>query len=156
MYSSRGKKCATGTGVSKKIDVAFVGGTQLSNHVLRPDLARFGRKRRARIEPAYRPMQPPRPALLGLVLLAALLSIGAGRARAAAYVPHEVIVGYRAGAVETPALAGLGVRSSTPAPTPGSRVLHLRPGESVAAAIAVFGVLGLLPPPADAMCNCAQ
>ncbi len=74
--------------------------------------------------------------LLGLGLLAAALAGGAARARAADYVPHEVIVGYRTGAVETPALARLGVRSSTPAPTPGSRVLHLRSGESVTAAIA--------------------
>ena len=77
--------------------------------------------------------------MLGLSLLAALLAggaAGAARASAAAYVPHEVIVGYRPGAVETPALARFGVRSSTAAPTPGSRVLHLRRGESVSAAIA--------------------
>jgi serine protease len=75
-------------------------------------------------------------ALLGLGLLVVALAGGAARARAADYVPHEVIVGYRTGAVETPALARFGVRSSTPAPTPGSRVLHLRPGASVTAAIA--------------------
>jgi serine protease len=84
-------------------------------------------------------------AALGLSLLAATLAAlagGAARARAADYVPHEVIVGYRAGASETPALARLGVRSSTPAPTPGSRVLHLRAGESVPAAIARLGRQG--------------
>jgi serine protease len=135
-YSSRGKKCGPDTGVSRKIDVVFAGGTQLSNHVLRPDLARFGRKRRAGVQPVHPSRQPLRLALLAFALLAALLAFGAARARAAAYVPHEVIVGYRSGGVETPALARLGVRSSTPAPTPGSRVLHLRPGESVAAAIA--------------------
>jgi serine protease len=70
------------------------------------------------------------------MLLAVVLTFGAARARAAAYVPREVIVGYRAGAVETPALARFGVRSSTPAPTPGTRVLHLRSGETVSAAIA--------------------
>jgi serine protease len=75
-------------------------------------------------------------AVLGLALLAAALTVGAARARAAGYVPHEVIVGYRPGAVETPALAGMGVRSSTPAATPGSRVLHLGRGESVHTAIA--------------------
>jgi serine protease len=75
-------------------------------------------------------------ALLGLSLLVAVLAGGVARARAADYVPHEVIVGYRIGADETPALARLGVRSSTAAPTPGSRVLHLRPGASVPAAIA--------------------
>ena len=74
--------------------------------------------------------------MLGLTLLAAALAFGAAGASAAGYVPHEVIVGYRPGAVETPALARFGVRSSTPAPAPGSRVLHLRPGESVSAAIA--------------------
>ncbi|HTU97822.1 MAG TPA: S8 family serine peptidase [Solirubrobacteraceae bacterium] len=79
---------------------------------------------------------PLRLAGLGLVLLATVLAGAAAQARAADYVPHEVIVGYRAGAVETPALARLGVRSSSPAATPGSRVLHLRPGESVPAAIA--------------------
>jgi serine protease len=98
----------------------------------------LGRKRGAGIKAAYLLWQPLRLALLGLTLLAAALAVGAGAAgaRAAGYVPHEVIVGYRAGAVETPALARFGVRSSSPAPTPGSRVLHLRPGESVAAAIA--------------------
>jgi serine protease len=80
--------------------------------------------------------QSLRLALLSLSLLAGMLAVGAARARAAAYVPNEVIVGYRAGAVETPALARFGVRSSTPAPTPDSRVLHLRRGESVTAAIA--------------------
>jgi serine protease len=57
-------------------------------------------------------------------------------AQAADYVPHEVIVGYRAGAVETPALSGVAVRSSSPASAPRSRVLRLRGGESVAAAVA--------------------
>jgi serine protease len=64
-----------------------------------------------------------------------VLSVSA-TARAAEYVPHEVIVGYRAGAVETPALARFGVRSSSPASAPRSRVLHLRAGESVATAVA--------------------
>ena len=64
-----------------------------------------------------------------------MLSVSA-TARAAEYVPHEVIVGYRAGAVETPALARFGVRSSSPASAPRSRVLHLRAGESVATAVA--------------------
>jgi serine protease len=74
------------------------------------------------------------PVLLGLVLLAVLAL--AASAHAADYVPHEVIVGYRAGAVETTALSRLGVRSSSPAPAPGSRVLHLRGSESVSGAIA--------------------
>jgi serine protease len=96
----------------------------------------LGRKRGVGIEAGQRYGPSLRLALLGFSLLAAALSFGAARARAAAYVPHEVIVGYRAGAVETPALARFGVRSSTPAPAPGSRVLHLRSGESVSAAIA--------------------
>jgi serine protease len=99
----------------------------------------LGRKRGAEISAAYLSRHPLRLTVLGLSLLAAALAfgaIGAARASAAGYVPHEVIVGYRSGAVETPALARFGVRSSTPAPTPGSRVLHLRRGESVSAAIA--------------------
>ncbi|MFL5864795.1 MAG: S8 family serine peptidase [Solirubrobacteraceae bacterium] len=67
-------------------------------------------------------------ALLGVIGCAA-------SAQAAGYVPHEVIVGYRAGAVEVPALSRLGVRSTAPAGTPGSRLLHLRAGESVPGAI---------------------
>ncbi|HYZ80896.1 MAG TPA: S8 family serine peptidase [Solirubrobacteraceae bacterium] len=74
------------------------------------------------------------PVLLGLALLA-VLGLAAS-AQAADYVPHEVIVGYRAGAVETRALSRLGVRSRAPAPAPGSQVLHLRGGESVSGAIA--------------------
>jgi serine protease len=89
----------------------------------------------------------------GVALLAALVLAGAvavpgaraaaapgsgaaaGRAHVAEYVPHEVIVGYRPGVVETTAVARLGARSSTPAATPRSRILHLRPGQSVTAAI---------------------
>lgn len=96
----------------------------------------MGRKRSADIQSAHIFTQPLPLALLGLVLLALVLVCGAARARAAAYVPDEVIVGYRAGAVETPALARFGVRSSSPAAAPDSRVLHLRHGESVTEAIA--------------------
>jgi serine protease len=135
-YSSRGKKCEPDTRVFKKIDVLLDGGTSLLNHVLRPDRGRLGRRRHTEIEPAHPFWQPLRLALLGLTLLVAVVALGAARAQAAAYVPHEVIVGYRPGAVETPALARVGVRSSTAAPTPGTRVLHLRRGESVPAAIA--------------------
>jgi len=75
---------------------------------------------------------------LALVAVAclAILAFVASAAQAAGYVPHEVIVGYRTGALETPALSRLGVRSSSATATPGSRVLHLRRGESVSDAIA--------------------
>lgn len=96
----------------------------------------MGRKRSAGAQSTHTFTQPLPLALLGLVLLAFVLLFGAARARAAAYVPNEVIVGYRPGAVETPALARFGVRSSTPAAAPDSRVLHLRRGESVSEAIA--------------------
>jgi serine protease len=98
----------------------------------------LGRKRGEGKEAGHLLRKRLRVSALGLGLLAALAALagGAPRARAADYVPHEVIVGYRTGASETPALARFGVRSSTPAPTPGSRVLHLRPGESVRVAIA--------------------
>ncbi|HEX3979195.1 MAG TPA: S8 family serine peptidase [Solirubrobacteraceae bacterium] len=96
----------------------------------------MGRKWGAGRQAPHLSWQALRLVLLGLSLLTAALAFGAARARAAAYVPREVIVGYRPGAVETPALSRFGVRSSSPAPAPGSRVLHLRPGESVSAAIA--------------------
>ncbi|MFL5860539.1 MAG: S8 family serine peptidase [Solirubrobacteraceae bacterium] len=71
--------------------------------------------------------------LLGVALLA-VIGFDAS-AQAAAYVPHEVIIGYRAGAVERPALSRLGEGSTSSSGTPGSRVLHLRAGETVAGAI---------------------
>ncbi|MGH2893002.1 MAG: S8 family serine peptidase, partial [Solirubrobacteraceae bacterium] len=117
-------------------DVLLCGGYSLFNHVLRPVRACSWRKHRETFKAAHLPRHLLRVALLGPCLLAAVLALGAARARAADYVPHEVIVGYRTGAVETPALARLGVRSSAPAATPGTRVLHLGPGESVPAAIA--------------------
>jgi serine protease len=96
----------------------------------------LGRRHGETVEATHPPRHPLRVALLGLSLLAAALAAGVTQARAADYVPHEVIVGYRPGTVATPALTRLGVRSSTPAATPGTRVLHLRLGESVPAAIA--------------------
>src|SRR6185312_8007124 len=94
-YSSRGKKCGPDTRVFMKIDVLLDRGNSLFNHVLRPDRARLGRKRSAEIQSAHIFTQPLPLALLGLVLLALVLACGAARARAAAYVPDEVIVGYR-------------------------------------------------------------
>ncbi|MGZ4176494.1 MAG: S8 family serine peptidase [Solirubrobacteraceae bacterium] len=95
----------------------------------------MGRKRHASLAARRIAGRASAPALLGLTLLTITLSLAAS-ARAADYVPHEVIVGYRAGVVETPALRRFGVRSSSPAPTPGSRLLHLRGGERVTDAIA--------------------
>jgi serine protease len=70
-------------------------------------------------------------ALLGIWLIA-----GGGSARAAAYVPHEVIVGYRSGATTSTDALRMVARRSVPAPAPRSRLLQLPRGESVAAAIA--------------------
>ncbi len=53
-----------------------------------------------------------------------------------AYVPGQVIVGYTPTANMTADALVVGVRRSTMAPAPRSRVLHLPRGESVAAAIA--------------------
>ncbi len=83
-------------------------------------------------------------ALLGLTLVAVLLIAGAASARAAAspahhrigaYVPHEVIVGYRPGVVVATAARQMGVRRTSPAPSPRSRVLHLPARQSVSATI---------------------
>jgi serine protease len=71
-----------------------------------------------------------------LALLAIGLIAGVGSARAAAYVPHEVIVGYRSGATVTTHELRMVARRSVPAPAPRSRLLQLPRGESVAAAIA--------------------
>ncbi len=79
----------------------------------------------------------PLPAVvLGLLALLLGLATAPGTARAAVYVPHEVIVGYQSAAVETADALRIGVHHSTAAPAPRSRVLHLPPGESVATAIA--------------------
>jgi serine protease len=80
--------------------------------------------------------QPLRAVITGIALLALWSAAGAGGARAAAYVPREVIVGYRPGAVMTAAEIQMGARRAAPAPAPDSRVLHLPTGESVTAAIA--------------------
>ena len=74
--------------------------------------------------------------LIGLALFGVWLAAGAGRAAAAAYVPHEVIVGFRAGARVSSYELGRVARGSEAAPAPHSRVLQLPPGESVPAAIA--------------------
>jgi serine protease len=79
---------------------------------------------------------PRHAVLLWLTLLAVWLIADSGSARAAAYVPHEVIVGYRAGATVSRDELARVARRSVVAPAPRSRLLQLPPGESVAAAIA--------------------
>lgn len=67
----------------------------------------------------------------GFLLVALAWSVQAPAARAADYVPHEVIVGYRRGAPDAVARAAeahLGLRRVTPAPAPYSRILHVAPG----------------------------
>ncbi len=71
-----------------------------------------------------------------LALLTVWLIADAGSARAAAYVPHEVIVGYRPGATVATDELGMVARRSVRAPAPRSRLLQLPRGESVASAIA--------------------
>ncbi|MFZ0041711.1 MAG: S8 family serine peptidase [Solirubrobacteraceae bacterium] len=84
---------------------------------------------------------PPRAATVGLAVLALsvlLALLGAGGARAAAYEPHEVIVGYKSAAVAGVAAGDeirMGMRSAAPSAVPGSRVLRLPGRESVAAAL---------------------
>ncbi len=84
-----------------------------------------------------------RPRLLavpiGFLLAVIVWAVPAPPARAAAYVPHEVIVGYTRGASSgtvRAAEAHLGMRRLTSAPAPRSRVLRLPPGERVTAAAA--------------------
>jgi serine protease len=78
----------------------------------------------------------PRHAVSVCLALAAIwLITGVGSARAADYVPHEVIVGYRSGATMTTDALRMVARRSVPAPAPRSRLLQLPRGESVAAAI---------------------
>jgi serine protease len=82
-----------------------------------------------------------RPSLsAGLVVVLVLLGwsgLGIGAARAADYVPHEVIVGYAPGAISAAVHAELtmGMRTAAPAPAPRSKVLRLPRAESVTAAI---------------------
>ena len=79
---------------------------------------------------------PLQAALLSFFLLSAGLATVAGSARAAAYVPGQVIVGYRSAAVVTADAVRIGVRHANAAPAPHSRILHLPRGESVTTAIA--------------------
>jgi serine protease len=79
---------------------------------------------------------PLQAASLSFLLLLAGLATAAGSARAASYVPGQVIVGYRSAVVATADAMRIGVRHASAAPAPNSRVLHLPPGESVATAIA--------------------
>src|SRR5450432_4156346 len=76
---------------------------------------------------------------IGILLAALAWSLHAPLAKAADYVPHEVIVGYRRGAsdaVASTAEAHLGLRRLAPAPAPRSRIMRLAPGVSATAAAA--------------------
>jgi serine protease len=76
---------------------------------------------------------------IGILLAALAWSVHAPLAKAADYVPHEVIVGYKRGAsdaVASTAEAHLGLRRLAPAPAPRSRILRLAPGVSATAAAA--------------------
>jgi serine protease len=86
-------------------------------------------------KPSCRP--PFSSALVGVLVLLAWSGLGSGNARAADYVPHEVIVGYRPGATAGAAHAELrmGMRAAAPALSPRSRLLRLAPRETVPAAI---------------------
>lgn len=84
-----------------------------------------------------------------LVWLMAGTGVAHAAAQAAAYVPHEVIVGYRSRAAVGADELRMVARRSAAAAAPRSRVLQLRRGESVATAIArlrhVPGVAYALP-----------
>jgi serine protease len=76
---------------------------------------------------------------IGILLAALAWSAHPPVAKAADYVPHEVIVGYKRGASEavaSTAEAHLGLRRLAPAPAPRSRIMRLAPGVSATAAAA--------------------
>jgi serine protease len=76
---------------------------------------------------------------IGILLAVLAWSAHPPLAKAADYVPHEVIVGYKRGASEavaSTAEAHLGLRRLAPAPAPHSRILRLAPGVSATAAAA--------------------
>jgi serine protease len=84
--------------------------------------------------------RPLRAALIGFVLMTAVWLAAVGAARAADYVPHQVIVGYaartQAGLIAAAAtVAHLGMRPAGPAPGPRSRVVRLPGRETVRSAI---------------------
>lgn len=76
---------------------------------------------------------------IGIALAALAWSVHAPLAKAADWVPHEVIVGYKRGASEATAStaeAHLGLHRLAPAPAPRSRIMRLAPGVSATAAAA--------------------
>jgi serine protease len=93
------------------------------------------RRRHPNIRDMYFCRHPLRAVIFSVAVFALWSLAAAVGARAAAYVPHEVIVGYKPGAVMTAAEVRMGVRRAASAPTPGSRLLHLPARESVSAAI---------------------
>ena len=83
--------------------------------------------------------QPLRAVPIGLLLVALAWLVHAPAAGAAAYVPHELIVGYVAGAPGAQTRAAethLGLRRPVPAPAPRSRIVHLPTHVRVLAAAA--------------------
>ena len=82
-----------------------------------------------------------RPYVLGALAaawLAAAGALAAPAARAAAYVPGEVVVGYSSGQTATAASVAntMRARQAAPSPAPGTQVLRLPRGETVPEAIA--------------------
>jgi serine protease len=76
---------------------------------------------------------------IGILLAVLAWSAHPSLAKAADYVPHQVIVGYKRGASEavvSTAEAHLGLRRLAPASAPRSRILRLAPGVSATAAAA--------------------
>jgi serine protease len=76
---------------------------------------------------------------IGFLLAASAWSVRAPLAKAADYVPHEVIVGYKRGAPDAlvrAAEAHLGLRRLTSAPAPHSRILRVPRGVRATAAAA--------------------
>lgn len=89
--------------------------------------------------PTFSCRQALRAVPIGLLLAAVAWPAHAPLAKAADYVPHEVIVGYKRGAQNALARAAeahLGLRRLTPAPAPRSRILRLPHEVSATAAAA--------------------
>ncbi len=135
-YSSAGKKMGGRGGTLEGMALLFSWGTG------RRMISEVRSRTSAPATAAYRMLTThacrfPRHAVaVCLAVLAGGLIGSAGTARAAAYVPHQVIVGYRSAAAMGTDELRMVARRSVAAPAPRSRLLQLPRGESVAAAIA--------------------